>query len=409
MLCRLSCPCGSDSSDGTSSTSSDGCCVKFPYGVVALAVSYLAFVLLVEFLSPVDCLGDAPCNSEGLDNSILGWATDYYIAFMFFVFGFHLWWTTTRVRRRGQSTGRQSQSNDTKSSETATYWSAIIALWSMGVAYVLGGIGHSVYTNSGFDDNAGQQGFYIVWAISFSFMTLSVEETMRFIRRIASEQNNDNDFYPQCVGRFLAVSFWLVVAAWIPTTGGYIWCASIRDIHVDGTVDTAIPIDETPEDDQLNTCLQVAAASELSWYGTFALFWTACGFALRSLVLDKIDSATDDDDQHEPFVYGFSMRWASILLMVIQWTFGIMLIVWSVVASVALDLDATQAYEDIYGAVVYHFGMLLCYFLFHNMVLWLTDMARPIRSRNGQRTAPEQRDSVSGGPGGGSLSYALPY
>lgn len=65
------------------------CKLQVPFGILCLTLLYLAFVLPIAFLSPVECL-DGPCNSEGLDNSVLGWATDFLIALLMALFGLHL-------------------------------------------------------------------------------------------------------------------------------------------------------------------------------------------------------------------------------------------------------------------------------------------------------------------------------
>lgn len=98
------------------------CKQRCPYGVLSLTLVYLAFVILIAFFSPVECL-DEPCNSEGLDNSVLGWATDFFIALLLILFGVHLWCFASRP----------------------VFRSAVIALISMGFAYILGGLGHSSY------------------------------------------------------------------------------------------------------------------------------------------------------------------------------------------------------------------------------------------------------------------------
>lgn len=99
------------------------CKLQVPYGILCLTLLYLAFVLPIAFLSPVECL-DGPCNSEGLDNSVLGWATDFLVALLMALFGLHLLWFAPQP----------------------VFYSAVIALVSMGIAYVLGGIGHSIYS-----------------------------------------------------------------------------------------------------------------------------------------------------------------------------------------------------------------------------------------------------------------------
>jgi hypothetical protein len=293
---------------------------------------------VIEFAVPVDCL-DEPCNSEGLDNSILGWSTDYFIAFVMFGMSLHLWWF----------------------SSLQIHCSAIVSILSMGVAYVLGGLGHSIFANSGYDDNTGQQGFYIIWAVGFTFMTLSVTGSYLFVRQVSSTCNTIS----QCMRNFLTVTFILVLGAWMATAGGYVWCATEDDLHVDQLIDDVSPIGvDSGGVSDVEQCLQMAAISELIWYTSFALFWIPAGRILRLTVLE---TQLMEKAGERLTVYGFRAAWAALWVSIIPWTFGVMLIVYSLIAAVATGQEAIQVYEDIYGAVIYHYGMLIGYFLFHNL------------------------------------------
>jgi hypothetical protein len=350
--------------------------------VIILTLLYATYVVLVAYLSPIDCL-DEPCNSEGLDNSILGWATDYFIAIFLIGFGVHLWWNSPR------GGFCRCCSNDSIAASTSSSFPAVLSLWLMGVAYILGGLGHSVFTNSGLDDNAGQQGFYITWAISFTLMTLSVEETYRFVHSVMSATRLSSSCC--CCRRlqlFLNISLGLVVGAWVATTGGYVWCATNKDLHVSGQIDTVPPLggDDLPEQ-----CLQVAATAEVTWYVCFSIFWLPTGFILRSVVIEK-----EKLQQERLRVCQFPVAWAAIWVSIIPWTFGIMLIVYSGMAAIAVGLEGTQIYEDIYGAVIYHYGMLLGYFLFHNMAYALTlgdDDINISRATNGRENGKRPSNS----------------
>lgn len=250
--------------------------------------------------------------------------------------------------------------------------------------------------NSGFDDNAGQQGFYITWAISFSFMTLSVNETHRFTRQIFA-QNTAVFERSKGLRALLDTSLFFVTVAWIFTTGGYIWCATERDLHVDDPVDEVPPFenDEIGGAGKLKQCLRMASIAEISWYTSFSFFWIAVGTILRRIILAS--------NNHPRSVYGLSSALAAMCVAIIPWTFGIMLIVWSGVIASALDLPATKVYADIYGAVIYHYGMLLGYFLFHNLAFSL-----PVEEQ-----APTPTLALASG-GGSALSsddagFARPY
>ena len=147
--------------------------------------------------------------------------------------------------------------------------------------------------------------------------------------------------------------------AWIATTGGYFWCAAEQDLHVDDPIDEVPAFEDDDEAPKLEQCLRMASIAEISWYTTFSLFWIPVGIILRRVILAS--------DEQPRVVYGLSNAWAAMWVAIIPWTFGIMLIVWSGVVASALGVEGTQVYEDIYGAVVYHYGMVLGYFLFHNL------------------------------------------
>jgi hypothetical protein len=378
------------------------CCatttMKVPYlGVVIVTLLYAIFTVAVALLSPVECL-EEPCNSEGLDSSVLGWATDFYLAASLTVFGLNIWWKSSSSSSTCCSCcGSDDQHQQPNNNGSCA---AVITLLCMSVAYVLGGIGHSVYTNSGFDDNAGQQEFYIVWAVAFTFQTVSVQQTYRFIQQQVSLSSSSLSI-PTCLDRFLKVALGLVFISWIVTFTGYIWCVADDSLHVDGAIDTVPPLDENDIDgDVVNACLRMALASELSWYGTFSLFWIPAGLFLRRLV----------QYNQQP-----QQLCAATWVMIIPWTFGIMLIVYAGIASVLTGQEGTAVYEKIYGAVVYHYGMLLGYFLFHNIVLSLIENNKGGRKSSSKFDGDDNSESSGSGRRRSSsrksreVDYAVPY
>lgn len=372
-------------------------------GVLLVTTLYAIFSICVGLLSPVECLNE-PCNSEGLDSSVLGFATDFYLAGSLLLFAGCVWWNQLATTNDGSRTTRGScfcccscssygccygeSDNSARKSSCATIWTLVC----MSAAYVLGGIGHSVYTNSGFDDNAGQQGFYVTWTVAFTFMTISVEETYRFIqvqqRRqqsiVASSSSlpsssstttiSQSTVIPKCLDRFLKVSLGLVVAAWIGVCTGYIWCSVDTSIHVDDPIDTVPPLDEN-DSRSANTCLQIATVAEASWYCSFSLFWIPTGLCLRRLVRHMNDYCivTGREAQLQgrrcctTTTTTTQLMCSATMTMILPWTIGIMLILYAGFAAVATGQDGTDVYANIYGAVVYHYGMLLGYYLFYRV------------------------------------------
>mmetsp|Transcript_24971 Transcript_24971/g.59360 ORF Transcript_24971/g.59360 Transcript_24971/m.59360 type:complete len:370 (-) Transcript_24971:690-1799(-) len=350
---------------------------SFPYGIVIVTVAYLVVVLITVYTVDIECLQE-PCNSEGIDNSVLGFVTDFWISLCFFLFGIHLKWFVS------------------PSKVDPAAWRA---QWWMGIAFCLGGVGHGFFANSGTDDNAGMLGYYIIWAVSFVVLALSVFSVYRFVqnlqRRYKHYLDNGSSTTSSSAAttttttrwtRFLKVSFALILISTIVVVGGNIWCASQPSLHVDGVIDTVPPIDNEDGDDEesttTNACLVMGFYGEVVWYVSFALFWIPVAAICRRVILAQSSSETDgngndnsndnsnnDNNANDQprLVYGFLNSWAALWIGIIPCTFGIMLIVWAGVVALILGQEATDVYETIYGAVVYHYGMLLSLFFFHNV------------------------------------------
>lgn len=128
-----------------------------PYGLTILTILYLVIVLVLQYASPVECLFE-PCSLEGVDTTVLTFGTDDFLtAILLMGLALHL---------------------------SCHYWvvhdAAILTQWSMAIAFIFMGIGHSINSNRGFDDNVGEKHFYVTWTIVYALMILSVEETYRW-------------------------------------------------------------------------------------------------------------------------------------------------------------------------------------------------------------------------------------
>lgn len=316
--------------------------MNFWYGLVSATALYGIFTVLVALLVEKECLNE-PCNSEGLDTTVLGFATDFFIAAGFIALGLHLYCRSALY----------------------TKYAGVWTLVFMGLAYVLGGLGHSIWTNSGYDDNLGQQEYYIAWAVSFSFMTMSVLASFMFVRQIWMFHQEETLAKNKQARLELVwnISLVLVILAWVATVTGYVWCATDTDLHTNGAIDEE---PELEDDDTLQTCLYVAFYGEFSWYLTFSIFWVPTGSLLRRYIRSKPSLA-------HATIYGMPVQLAALCLIWIQWTFGIMLIFWVGIVALILDEDGAELYADSYAAVIYHFGMWIHYFLFHNVAIAVLD------------------------------------
>merc|ERR1712238_537787 len=130
---------------------------------------YVGMVIAIHYLSPIDCLvitlddnnyGDVNnndignttttvdesqsqqlemeqtllCQSEGVDNTILNWSSDFFVAIWMFVFAFHL----SICRKTTPSTGGKGER---RSTNEVVMDSGILAQIFIGGAFVLSGIG----------------------------------------------------------------------------------------------------------------------------------------------------------------------------------------------------------------------------------------------------------------------------
>ena len=85
--------------------------VTICYGLIGLTLVYAALVVALEFKTPMDCLGETErtfaslnpqqytwsyevnttqCQTDGVDNTILNWSSDFFVSFCLFLFAFQL-------------------------------------------------------------------------------------------------------------------------------------------------------------------------------------------------------------------------------------------------------------------------------------------------------------------------------
>lgn len=141
--------------------------MNLPYPFIILTISYFVYATTIHTYAP-ECL-HTPCNSEGIDNTTSGWATDFFLTVAMLLFAYHLTICPRRV-----------------------HCSAIAAQIYMGLAYLMGGISHLFFPNSGLGDGYGMLGFYIAWASSYTFITLSTIAHYRFIIDVTNRRQNQN-------------------------------------------------------------------------------------------------------------------------------------------------------------------------------------------------------------------------
>jgi hypothetical protein len=344
------------------------CCRFIAIGLILLTLAYIGMVVLLKFFVSQECLDPCNSNSEGVDNTILQWSSDFFVSLFCVVFALHLSLVRASVQK-----------------------SAILAQIFMGGAFALSGIGSWIYPNSGLDDNGGMLGFWIVWTGSSIFFAISGLAMAHFALSVTLdlypvEYNSccattsrldrrpisgccyclPHPYLVACCEILLALS----LSAFLT---GAVWCSVSEDLQVATVVDD---LDATSE---INTCLTILYyTGHFALPVTYALLWFPVGCLLRAACL------------HWPqTILGLPTHVAAGMAMVLQWTVGAMFPVYWIVTAVIYETTHQQQQQPItitttsetflelgqrvYGSVIYHWGMLLTMYCLHNLSLGLPE------------------------------------
>ena len=217
----------------------------------------------------------------------------------------------------------------------------------------MAGVGHWLYPNSGVDDNRGMLGYWIVWIGFAVFFTTSGLAMAQFALS-ASENTNPALKRSFCANNRLVVLCELVSVLTLSgfLTGG-IWCSMETDLQVDEIVETFEP----KPTDEIHVCFQIMTYSDVAMNFAYALLWLPVGFLLKAA-----------SQQRPVIVLGLPISIAATIAMISQWTVGSMLLViLFFVDFVTTKIDYFDAWNTIYGTVIYHWGMLMTLYCLHNL------------------------------------------
>jgi hypothetical protein len=245
----------------------------------------------------------------------------------------------------------------------------------MGGSFFLKGIGHWMYPNSGVDDNQGMLGHWIVSIGAAIFFTMSALSMAHFalmstrnlhpIRDNLCCARNSPNHRRSCFPskwNVAAAEFILVVALSGLLTGG-VWCSVTPDLQIKSIVDDAEPTDD------VNMCLAVMEHSGIALHIAYALLWIPVGLMLRSACL-----------QWPLTILGLPTNIAASLAILLQWSVGSMypVYLWATVMIRGGDDESfLELWQRVYGSVLYHWGMLLTLYCFHNISNGLPEGCHP--------------------------------
>ena len=314
-------------------------------GILGVTVAYLALVVSLELFSPVECL-DEPCSSEGVDNTVVSWGTDYFLSLALFGFAIHLCLADK---------------------QRAVRLSGILAQIFMGGSFVLDGINHWMYANNGVNDGYGMAPFWLIALVSSVFFTCSGMSHAYF----AKETTNQLSKLLKsccCPDWFLVIYQICLVLSCTGNMVGCLWCVLSPKLHVDSVIDE---IDELALDEEhpLPVCIRIVTISQVSLYLSYALLWIPAGLLLKAAAR-----------QNPKQILGLSTPFAAGSIVLLQWTVGAMYFVCLMFASWvrngagnAFDYNEfMELFQKTYGTQVMHYGMLMTFYCSHNLSWTLT-------------------------------------
>ncbi|MFK7827396.1 MAG: hypothetical protein AB8G05_24845 [Oligoflexales bacterium] len=319
-------------------------------GVFLYIFLYILFVVIFQYFVQADCLHQ-PCNSEGIDNTSIGWATDFYISLCMFAMGYHLLL-------------------DNKSNKSIAVPAALAQI-SAGIGYLAGGITHIYFPNNAVGDGYGMAEFYILWVIGYTLLTCSCGFLCLFAGRIILNKKNSEDgvkeskptFSRVLTSRLMTTSFIGTAFSCIFIVLGCFWCLFSSDItFTDSIMDQMPNIGESP------ACTDLIFVGEGLWFimfSTFTIPWSILLFnhSVKNKLNDHIFSK-------QPWWLGLKPSLAAILCPIVMWTIGYMYIAWvQVVVLITKHDNIALLYRDMHGAVINHLGIGLFFYLCY-IVAW---------------------------------------
>jgi hypothetical protein len=368
-------------------------------GLLGLTVLYVGMVLALHYLLPisVDCFsfnpdgdgigdedGDANedegygdgdnslCQTEGVDNTILNWSSDFFISLCFFIFAFQLSCCPSSSSSSSSSSsfkkGKRVVKETTKK-DTVCYKSGILLQIFMGGSFLLQGIGSVMYPNSGIDDNHGLMGYFILNIIAKIFYTLSGLCMAKFALDTTSNITvNDSCCFIFCSSFrskiWLALCEFVLVLSLSGILTGSIWCSTDPALQVNDVNDVWLPTNETA------VCFTITKYSDIVLHFSYALLWLPVGYLLRVASIQKPTT-----------VLGLPTPISAVLAIIIQWSIGSMLVVFVFLTGTFMKINNDEEsfytiyfmiWNTIYGTVLYHWGMLITMYCLHNLSYGLT-------------------------------------
>jgi len=363
------------------------------------------------------------CQSEFVDNTILNWSSQFFVAIVAIMAALNLSWC----------------------SEQTSYKSSLLFMIFMMGTFTLRGVSTLMFPNSGVDDNLGLLGYWIVGVMTSSiFYVVAIaclahyaldlydaceESSVSAVnnRRSSSSTSSQDRKQGWCsriccccchcfcnvtIKTAIGIGQVLLLLALSGVLLGGIWCSLTPDIQTTEVYDSAVTIEEGNDGDKIHMCFTIFHISEtalnlcwsLLWIPIGKMFWVASTHLVQMRVTkekaieqkqhqqDETDEDTENNSHRgsgshasspntstivPPLVtlkWGLSASWSAILATFLQWTGGSMFIVYLTIVSEFILKDKTflDVWNETYGTVVYHWSMMTTLICVHCLSSCLT-------------------------------------
>ena len=323
------------------------------HGIVGVTVAYGILLFFLRILAP-KCL-DKPCESEGVDNTVISWGTDFFVATALFLFAYHL---LVFPRTAKDGTPRKS---------------GILAQILMSGNFWFLGLNHWFYANNGVNDAKGLPAYWLISLVASFLFTSSGLCHAQLAREIASEISSSLRVI--CGLAFISKVFQTcLVLSCFAHMAGCVWCIIHTDIHVAQVIDAFDDTDDQP------FSIKLVVLSEVALYFSYALLWIPVGILLHS-----------GAHKRPSIVLGLPTPTAALSIMLLQWTIGAMYFVSFTFGTYMRGGDFVELYDKSWGTQFFHYGMLLAFFFSHNLS-W-TSLAIPVPEDEKKESADTNESS----------------
>jgi hypothetical protein len=160
--------------------------------------------------------------------------------------------------------------------------------------------------------------------------------------------------------------------------------------------------------DDRTMCENVVYYGEIGWYCSYAWFWMAAGTLCWRAIRGKQSQEMEGNPMS---ILGFGTSFGSMLIPLVQLTM-VLYPVWLLIASESTERAYLDLMEDCYGSIVFHFGMLLTFYLAHNFTWALTapapdDQYKPPRGHSDDFYMTDEELSLSWAQAVDDLTFGI--